>query len=217
MVPDLYTQLKTIRENINGLSKNTAPLWHPLGFVSCVVSNKEDLVTRLHYWPKNQKKPKCPDWPIHTHLFTLTSLVLHGQIKDIQYRPSSGKQYSALSVEYVGVNSKLIPTGDLFDLKVIRETVLQRHGSYIVEEGVFHQSEVHSEDETMTLVQCANPTNRPPIVVAPTEELDLLRGVNFDYLREPFSREVFWEKARVFLTEFMEEKGTTNSVLHKFS
>src|SRR4051794_32516353 len=89
------------------LEVTCAPLWHPLGFVSCVIKeSKGDHVVRLHYWPKGERRVKNPDWPIHTHSYHLSSYVLCGVVRDLQYQRSSGDR-SIYAVKYFEGGSEI--------------------------------------------------------------------------------------------------------------
>lgn len=89
MKAEFSDTLNFLHENLENFSSTLVPLWHPLGFVSCVIDElPSSHVVRVHYWPKSQRRVKNPDWPIHTHTYRLRSLVLAGEVRDIQYRIS---------------------------------------------------------------------------------------------------------------------------------
>ena len=92
------------------LRRTCTPLWHPLGFVSCVIKDDANEATvRVHYWPKGERRVKNPDWPIHTHTYDLSSFILAGRIRDLQYRVRSGEALTVYEVSYY-VSVRRVPS-----------------------------------------------------------------------------------------------------------
>ena len=199
--------LRKIQEDLTPISVQVQPLWHPLGFVSCVVFDEDSVATRLHYWPAYERRPKSPNWPIHTHLFKLSSLVVTGSLRDLQYHCFPGSDYSGLRVVYSGEDSELVDIGGKYRIETVRETVVHQHGFYSIEEGVFHQSEVDIGQETLTLVQCTNHSRAAPIVLAPQEEFDGQTVGTLEYIRHPFERETFWNRVGYLIDEFLHSES----------
>lgn len=204
MRPELIEAAQWVRANISSLSNEVQPLWHPLGFVSCIVSTDvSGNVFRLHYWPQNERRPKKPDWPIHTHLFDLSSLVLAGSIRDKQYRTIAGTQFQPFEVEYVGEDSSIRQSGDTVDILAISESELLPHSCYSVASGVFHESYVQMETEAATLVCCKNHSKKPPIVLGPTAEFLAEVVKKFSYDRFPYDPIIFWRRISETLDIFL--------------
>lgn len=193
--------LRKIQDEFKPISVRVQPLWHPLGFVSCVVFDEGGVVTRLHYWPSNERRPKSPNWPIHTHLFKLSSLVVSGSLRDMQYHCFPGSDYYSLRVAYSEEDSELLETGAKYRIESVRETVIHKHGFYSIQEGVFHQSEVDIGQETLTLAQCSNHSKNPPIVLAPQKEFYGQMGQSLEYIRHPYDRERFWNRVGHLIDE----------------
>ena len=183
------SQLPYLRENIPRLAEQCQPLWHPLGFISCVIREEpKRLLVRVHYWPKAERRTKSPDWPIHTHIYDLSSLVLMGNVQDMQYRAEdNGSEYSIYSVSYHGENSAIAPSKR--EISVI-PVVDRMHGvgeEYSVPAGVFHQTFVPMEDSAMTLVALSNFQETDPLVLGKSGDK------SFPYDRLPFDKNVFWD------------------------
>ena len=183
--------LSFLEDNIYQLSQVSSPLWHPLGFVSCLISSKKgDYDIRVHYWPSGDRRTKNPNWPIHTHSYALSSLVLTGKVRDIQYRMVDGSEHSAYKVNYFDGGSEILKTGTTMALS---ESVNRIHGSggqYSVEQGVFHQSLVELNEKAVTLVALSEMSGNPPLVLGTDAE------VRYPYERVPFDRNTFWTEVR---------------------
>ncbi len=196
--------LNRIQEDFASISAGVEPLWHPLGFVSCIVFDDDGVVTRLHYWPSTERRPKAPNWPIHTHLFKLSSLVVSGSLRDKQYHCFPGSDYTGLRVVYSDEDSVLIETGSTYRIQNVRETIIHKYGFYSIEEGLFHQSEVDIGRETLTLAQCSNHSKNTPIVLAPLGEFHKNKERKFEYIRRPFGKERFWKRVGQLIDEFLD-------------
>lgn len=192
------SQLGYLRENISGLVEQCQPLWHPLGFVSCVVRDEPNLLmVRVHYWPKAERRTKSPDWPIHTHKYDLSSFVLMGSVRDMQYRTeSNGSEYAIYSVSYHGENSAIAPSKR--EVSVVR-IVDEMHcvgDEYSVPVGVFHQTFVPLDNNAMTLVALSNFQDTDALV------LGNLGDKSFPYDRLPFDKISFWASVSEALMRF---------------
>ncbi len=166
------------------------PYWHPLGFVSCLLREGEGSTIRLHYWPKNDRRPKTPNWPIHNHRFDLQSEVLNGTIRDARYNliePESRESYVIYSVKYNGIHSEIVPTGRVVGLRVRSIDIWAVNSVYRIPFGDFHETIVEFEDEALTLVECSNFQPVDPSVVGRLGEASVY------YQRAEFNRMRFWQ------------------------
>jgi hypothetical protein len=180
-----------VAENIEQLSKESTPLWHPLGFVSAVIAKVEDSHTlRLHYWPIGERRTKNPDWPIHTHSYSLSSLVLAGRVEDIQYEVESGLQASVYEVQYFEGGSEIVRTDRTVSIAKTTTHVHCSGEQYRVECGVFHQSRVALEGSAVTLVALSEIGTDLPLVLGATGES------RYPYDRRRFSPDTFWAAVR---------------------
>jgi hypothetical protein len=197
MKTDAITYLDFLEENLTSLSSDCQPLWHPLGFSSCIIkSDVPDQVLRVHFWPQGERRTKNPDWPIHTHCYKLSSLILQGKICDIQYTQHEGDDFVVYEVTYDNGNSKITNSGRRISISestnLIRETGCQ----YTVPREVFHQSQVSFDSSAVTLVSLCNMTDDKPLVL----------GINGDdsypYERKPFSKDYFWNAVKTAIDTF---------------
>lgn len=191
MKAEFSDTLNFLHENLENFSSTLVPLWHPLGFVSCVIDElPSSHVVRVHYWPKNQRRVKNPDWPIHTHTYRLRSLVLAGEVRDIQYRISPGSEWCVYSVNYYSGGSEIIRTPHEVDA-IVEIDELRRSGNhYEVPRGVYHQTLVPIEQTAITLVLLTDHDSDTPKV------LGSKLAERYPYNRVPFDRYEFWGKIR---------------------
>jgi len=191
MKAEFSDTLNFLHENLENFSSTLVPLWHPLGFVSCVIDElPSSHVVRVHYWPKSQRRVKNPDWPIHTHTYRLRSLVLAGEVRDIQYRISPGSEWCVYSVNYYSGGSEIIRTPHEVDA-IVEIDELRRSGNhYEVPRGVYHQTLVPIEQTAITLVLLTDHDSDTPKV------LGSKLAERYPYNRVPFDRYEFWGKIR---------------------
>lgn len=191
MKTDLAHALAFLRKNIDRIAAELVPLWHPLGFVSCVVDeSRAPLITRVHFWPANERRVKNPDWPIHTHSYSLNSLVLSGAVKDIQYDVIAGNQWCVYSVRYYEGGSEIIRTPER--VIAVPSVVEMRYAGqeYEVPRGVFHQTQVEYGQSAVTLVSLSQHGSEAPKVLG-TEQAE-----RYPYDRTAFDAELFWGEVR---------------------
>lgn len=165
--------LRRLEENLDYYLKNSEPLWHPLGFVSCLVESiQNNEFYRIHYWPKDLRRTKNPNWPIHTHCYDLESLILEGSITDIQYEIKKGEDHQVYQVEYSGEDSKIIKTNSSISLDIMFAQQRYQAESYFVPKGIFHQSEVNLKATAVTFVHLSNKDNTFPLVVGENKAIE---------------------------------------------
>lgn len=178
-------------ENFEAISLSVQPLWHPLGFASCVIREKLDGVTvRVHYWLAGERRTKNPDWPIHTHSYALSSLILWGKLEDIQYETLPGNEYVVYEVAYRNGGSEILNTSDGLSIAGSKSVIRSAGEQYRVDGGVFHQSRVGFNSSAITLVAMSNFSNEPPLVLGGRGD------ASYPYDRTPFCREIFWASVR---------------------
>lgn len=176
-----------LRDNLRALSSDVVPLWHPLGFVSCVIDEVPDkYVARVHYWPNGERRVKNPDWPIHTHSYTLSSLVLDGCVRDLQYRRTEGDEWCVYSVNYFNGGSEINRTGESIDLITNLDELRSAGDQYQVARGIYHQTQVPINQSAVTLVLLTNHGSDAPKV------LGSALANRYPYDRIPFEANRFW-------------------------
>lgn len=176
-------------DNLEELSKTKQPLWHPLGFTSCLIDEVKNVrEIRINYWPLQERRTKNPDWPIHTHRYHLSSMILAGSVQDIQYDTEGGNTDHIYEVRYSGKDSEIKKTNSGISLK--ENTCISRKTGevYEVAKGVFHQSYVGMEETAITLVALSDFSDVNPLVVG--QEANEF----YPYERKPFSANNFWSK-----------------------
>ncbi|MET4678840.1 hypothetical protein [Stenotrophomonas rhizophila] len=193
MKPDARDYLGYLRSIISDCSKSVVPLYHPLGFVSCVLpSVEEGIILRVHYWPKYDRREKAPSWPIHTHNFRLSSCVIEGEVENIEYQVVDGVRGGGLralnvyNVRYDGEHSKIVDSGDLVHIMVASDFVHTEGMSYVVEKGEFHESVVPTGVRAITLACLTEKGSETPFVLGD------ISGGDFSYEREEFDPGEFW-------------------------
>lgn len=174
--------------HLTDLRRSCIPLWHPLGFVSCVIKDHENEVTvRVHYWPNGERRVKNPDWPIHTHAYDLSSFILAGRIQDLQYRVRSGEAFTVYEVGYYSGGSEIVKTDTQLDLEVVVDARRVAGEQYQVPRGTFHQTQVPVSESAVTLVALTGFGSEAPRVLGAPDQ------VRYPYDRQPFDTQQFWD------------------------
>lgn len=191
MKTNALDHINFLLDNIDVLAASIQPLWHPLGFVSCVIrDNPGELTLRVHYWPPNERRTKNPDWPVHTHSYALSSLVLHGNIEDIQCEVIDGEEFSIYKVSYFNGDSEITRTDKKTNILKYASEMRFEGEQYRVERGVFHQSVVKLSESAVTFVALSESSREAPLVLGGNGEH------KYPYDRMPFNQEVFWSAVR---------------------
>jgi hypothetical protein len=181
------SKLQFLRDNFARLPQQAHPLWHPLGFVSCVIDTIDDVsTTRIHLWPSGERRTKNPDWPIHTHRYHLSSLILSGRVRDRQYRIVDGKDYSIYEVEYFNYDSSIRENSRRASAVLIADEIYDAGQQYSVSAGIFHQSIVELDSTALTLVVQSEITQEAPIVLGKAS------GQTYPYDRVEYDGKAFW-------------------------
>lgn len=187
MKTEILDMLNFLRENFESFSTDLVPLWHPLGFVSCVIDEvSSSHIARVHYWPEGERRVKNPDWPIHTHTYRLQSLVLAGAVRDLQYRVQPGAGWCEYSVSYYSGGSEIVRTPNEVDAFVEVNKLRLAGNCYEVPPGVYHQTLVPHEQSAVTLVLLTEHSSDVPKV------LGSKLAERYPYDRIAFDRERFW-------------------------
>jgi len=179
-----------LSSNLEQLASNVVPLWHPLGFVSCVIDESPTHVTRVHYWPPGERRVKNPDWPIHTHAYALRSLVMSGAVRDLQYRVEPGEQWRIYSVNYYDGGSEIVRTSESVSAVPEVDEIRNAGEQYEVPRGVFHQTHVPHDQATVTVVLLTDHVTDAPKV------LGVKQAKKYPYDRVAFDAAVFWKAVR---------------------
>ncbi|WP_345956698.1 hypothetical protein Q9323_07760 [Pseudomonas fulva] len=191
MKTNALDHINFLLQNIDTLAASIQPLWHPLGFVSCVIrDNPGQLTLRVHYWPPNERRTKNPDWPVHTHSYALSSLVLHGNIEDIQCEITDGEEFSIYKVSYLNGDSEISRTDKRTRISKYTSEMRIAGEQYRVERGVFHQSVVKLSESAVTFVALSESSCEAPFVLGGNGD------DTYPYDRTPFNQEVFWSAVR---------------------
>lgn len=180
---DFLTYLK---DNIDKLHASCNPQWHPLGFVSCIIKEESDHIVRMHYWPPGERRTKNPDWPIHTHSYDLSSYIIHGIVRDIQYSVATPGDNTIYSVRYFKGGSEITKTQAKAKVNIVTEQERHAGQQYEVSAGVFHQSFVPTDISALTIVALTNLKDCAPLVLGSEGQQ------NYPYERTSFDKDIFW-------------------------
>jgi hypothetical protein len=191
MKADAKNYTKHLRAVLSECARTVVPLYHPLGFVSCVLPSPENgIILRVHYWPKEGRREKAPGWPVHTHNFRLSSFVMSGEIRNRNYveidGPGPGLERNVYKVEYEGEHSRIVDTGRVLRVEVGSDSIHSAGMGYCVERGVFHESVVPVGEMVVTLACLTEKSAIAPLVLGDVS------GGSFAYQRESFDSVEFW-------------------------
>lgn len=129
---------------------------HPLGFLACrwLLGNGQAL--RLHLWSKEFGWAQEPGWEIHNHVFSFSSRILLGVLKNQVYevdeitQPSCGG-HTVYEVTYNDSESRMTPIRRGGVMRLISSSIESVGARYSMEVGVFHSSELIS-DRALTVL-----------------------------------------------------------------
>ena len=176
-----------VRENFGSLVEIEA-YWHPLGHVECQIFKNSESEVRLHFWPKFERRPKMPSWPIHRHRFELESEILEGELFNILYSESIGLRYRKFQVNPISESmvSSLEAEEESCNLTISDIRSFTKGEKYRVIGSEIHQAYVNLDIETITLVNTFEYRSDKSVVFGSDCEKST------PYIREAFDRGRFW-------------------------
>ena len=151
--------------------------WHPLGFVLMKLepAPPELGFTRLHVWPEGRRHAQEPRWLIHDHVFALDSLVLVGEIENLEFETCEGSEHRIYSVRYENGASVLVATDQLVMSTLTKRERYCAGDRYSIAQGVFHRSWVESGSLCGTLVVTKEHVTADPRVLGALDALETYR------------------------------------------
>jgi hypothetical protein len=133
---------------------------HPLGFFAFKWELGEGRSLRLHLWSKKFDWAQAPGWEIHDHIFSFTSLLLAGSLRnrvyDIYEAPSADGNYSAYEVFYNGSQSSMKLIREGVSLTVMTDTKESTGNFYSMDAGVLHSTDLIVEPALTVLATFAD-------------------------------------------------------------
>lgn len=133
---------------------------HPLGFFACKWELGEGRSLRLHLWSKKFDWAQAPGWEIHDHIFSFTSLLLAGSLRnrvyDIYEAPCADGNYSAYEVLYKGSQSSMKWIREGVSLKVMADANESTGKFYSMDAGVLHSTDLIVEPALTVLATYAD-------------------------------------------------------------
>ncbi|USH04374.1 hypothetical protein K6Q96_21800 [Grimontia kaedaensis] len=155
--------------------------WHPLGFMMATLLDEGREKIRLHLWTNTFDKAQKPTWLIHDHKFDLTSWVLSGSIKNIEYKDLAlPETHQLYSVSYSSTGSVLTKLDKVYSLAVDKTQEVNEGEAYRISAGTFHQSLSLSSKTTVTICHTTDKKNTPPLVIGDIDGME-----QYYYQRSP--------------------------------
>ena len=162
-------------EEVRGLllaARGAAPTWHPTGFMVAKLWDGEAGALRLHVWPADDRCYGDPLWPVHDHVWPLSSHVLVGRIhcRSAEIVPDPDGDHRRYVVDYgVGARSRLKRYGGAVRLRLSSVRRVAAGGGYDVAAGCFHTSSGPPGQLAATLVAVGAPERDRPFVLGPPD------------------------------------------------
>lgn len=155
--------------------------WHPLGFMMATLLDEDSEKIRLHLWTNTFDKAQKPTWLVHDHTFDLTSWVLSGSIKNIEYKELAlAETHQLYSVSYNSTGSVLTKLDQGYSFAVDKTQEVNEGETYRISAGTFHQSLSLSPRTTVTMCHTVEKKNTPPLVIGDIDGVE-----QYHYHRSP--------------------------------
>lgn len=139
---------------------------HPYGFFVIHVARFEDSsAIRLHLWPPGDRARQEPEWPLHSHVWDLRSIVLTGRLRHVVWRLVPGSDYRLYEVGYSDTASDLVRTESLWSAEKVVDEEVGSGRSYELKSDLFHSIDAPNDMLSASLVFAAPPTARPARVL----------------------------------------------------
>ena len=140
---------------------------HPLGFLHGELFGNDQLALRLHIWDSAAREAQQPGWLIHTHTFSLTSVVLAGSLTNHSYTWTEGvlpPKSRLYQIGYDGISSQLRATGKFGTVQQVSAEDIAAVGFYSVSRGSFHTTVVAEGIFTATVALAVKGSGAPMVV-----------------------------------------------------
>jgi hypothetical protein len=117
---------------------------HPLGFlISELPVPPDGTRRRVHVWPSDYLARSDQHGSIHTHTWELTSAVVAGRVKNLQFGVQEGGDYDVAKVEYMSTDkTELRPVSRCVSPILFRETETGPGFAYTERAGDYHSTEL---------------------------------------------------------------------------
>jgi hypothetical protein len=160
--------------------------WHPYGFIVYHLgADPCGRRLRLHVWPAGVRPKQQPEWPIHSHPWDFSSMILCGRVLHTRYvasRDSSGR-YCHYSVSYAADASILVRTGLTLRVEPDAHETLLPGAVYQMKPPEYHQVYAADMGATATLVRTGAASVGSGAVLGSLDGLAVYR-----YVRTPVER-----------------------------
>lgn len=163
-----------------------SPNWHALGFVHCKLATFSNGTLRLHIWPSQERHVQEQQYKIHDHIFSLTSYVVCGSIKNEIYKVELASKKLASTqcyeIEYVKDGAKLRATGNYYNEIKLSDSLINSGQHYTVVSGYLHQSSVPKSTLVVTLVATYDHKTAYPRLLGPVDdsEINFREQIHYD-------------------------------------
>lgn len=149
-------------------SEKFFPTWHPLGFIHLTLLETSNGTVRLHIWPPFNRRPKSPNWQIHSHIYNLNSLIICGKITNTFYETSDlgvDDLYREYKVIYGQGLSRLEGTSNMVNVNILRTDKHLMGDIYSIPSQIFHSSSTEISELSATIVATSKHIKSSPLVL----------------------------------------------------
>lgn len=144
--------------------------YHPLGFF-CVRWDLDDARSvRIHIWNRRFDWRQDPNWPIHDHVFSFKSMVLHGMVQNKTYSLADTSRnqpkWAIYEVSYGDQKSRMTPLQNAIGLRISGANRQPAGSMYELPAGVLHRSTLRSDQGITVLATKTDPArhNKPRVI-----------------------------------------------------
>jgi hypothetical protein len=132
----------------------------------------------LHIWPDTERDYAEPRWPVHTHRWTISSVIVAGQVLNETFavEPTDGGQHQLYEVLYAGDGiTERARTKQRVSMRPARSDSWRAGDRYEIDLGTFHSTTVPDGILSATLIVSGVQTDAPPKVVGDVSGVDAYR------------------------------------------
>ena len=166
-----------VRVELRNLLLDTSPAaatmrQHPLGFLRLELGRGEDGSQLLmHCWHERLRAPQDISLLRHAHMFDVYSEVLVGRLTDRLYRwhEEQDGPFALYRTQVSIERSSLVATNETGRLGLEASRPVSRGERYVVPVGIFHETDVPTDERTITLALLDRPVRESSLVAVPTQ------------------------------------------------
>ncbi len=161
-----------VLEDVLTTPHSVEAVWHPNSFMYLKLNRHNNSTLRLHIWSPDIKEYTGLGWPIHNHIWALTSYVVCGYLENHVYqveRDTAAPTHKLYKIEYDGRVNRLRATNTFVLCTTASIDKIAEGTVYRLAPDIFHSTSTPSDETIATFVLAEEGYGKNPQVLGDVE------------------------------------------------